>query len=331
MSLAARKRAQILAARLASSTAPDRAATVGRAGLVPARSADTPAGADLAPAPAAAPTGPAPASPARAPSSPATQLAAQMALRFTHDIRRLKEIRSTDGKVAAKREMLPAYADWVKGLLDAGAGAMPGIAGEILPTCMVWLIDVGAYEDALVLAEFVLRHRIPLPARYQRDAPSVIVEEIANKALKAQGANEAFPLDVLDQVEAMTAGLDLHDEIRAKLCKAIGVERLDRAEDMPAEESRDALAATLATLKEAARLNPRVGVKDRVKRVEKLLAAIDQAAAAPDQVETPAGAGVVASAPATPAKARAPRAPRAKAAPKKSAGKPAGASPRPRR
>ena len=122
--------------------------------------------------------------------SPAQQAAAQVALRLTHDLRTLKEIRSIDRKIEAKRQMLPEYRPWVQGILAADTGVGTGLAAEVVPTCMVWLIDVGDYDNALSLAEFVLRHKVPMPSRYQRDAATIIVEEIAEEK-KAEAAAPA--------------------------------------------------------------------------------------------------------------------------------------------
>lgn len=211
-------------------------------------------------------------------ASPAERAAAQIALRLTHDLRRLKEIKSIDRKIAAKREMLPEYKAWVEGVLSADAGVGDGIAASVLPTYMVWSIDIGAYADALDLVPFIFRHDVPMPSRYQRDAATTVVEEIADAALKAQNANETFPLDVLLQVDELTADHDLHDEVRAKLLKAIGVEQLRAAEALPAGDSKAALEATLKILCAAQKLNDRVGVKDRIKRTGKLLAAVSSTA-----------------------------------------------------
>ena len=203
-------------------------------------------------------------------------------LRFTHDLRRLKEIRSIDRKIEAKREMLPEYAAWIEGLIAADAGVGTGVAAEVLPTCLVWLIDIGEFGQALDLVPFLFRHQVAMPARYQRDAATIVVEEIATAAARAQNLGNAFPLDILERVDDLTAHLDLHDEVRAKLVKAIGIEQLRAAEDLPVQESKAALAATIATLRDAQRLNDRIGVRDRIKRADKLLAAVTAAEAEPE-------------------------------------------------
>lgn len=211
-------------------------------------------------------------------ASPAQQAAAQIGLRLAHDLRRLKEIRSIDLKIAAKREMLPEYRPWVQGILAADAGVGTGLAAEVVPTCMVWLIDVGDYDNALSLAEFVLRHKVPMPSRYQRDAATIIVEEIADAALRAQNAGNRFSLETLGEVLDLTFACDIHDEVRAKLLKAAGNEELAAGEAAEATAAAPFLKAALSALNEAQRLHDRVGVKDKIKRATKLLAAV---AAAP--------------------------------------------------
>ena len=108
-------------------------------------------------------------------------------------------------------------------------------------------------------------------------AATIVVEEIATAALKAQGAGASFPIAILERVADLTSHLDIHDEVRAKLLKAIGVEQLQEAEDLPADDGMAALAAAVSTLNEAQRLHERVGVKDRIKRGLKLMAAITAA------------------------------------------------------
>lgn len=248
MSLARRHRDRVLAAKTVA-FAPD-----GGASPAPAAALSTAAGVNSA--------------------RPVDRAIAEITLRYTHDLRRLKEIKAVSLKIAAKREMIPEYRDWIIGLVEADKGVGTGLAAEIPPTVMVWLIDVGAYADALRLGDFLLRHKVEMPARYNRDVATVLVEEIAEAALKAIAANESFELALLEQVELMTCFIDMHDEVRAKLAKAIGMERLDRLEN--GEASPDQLGdidAVLASLRNAQNLHARIGVKDKIKRAEKLRAA----------------------------------------------------------
>lgn len=199
--------------------------------------------------------------------------AAQVGARLRHDLQRLKEIRSIALKIAAKREMLPEYADWVAGLLSGAQTAGAGVSGDVLPTVMVWSIDVGDYAAAMPLIEHVLAHKVPMPQRYARDAATLVVEEIAEAAIKAQAADQPFGLAILEHVEALTAHDDMHDEVRAKLLKAIGFE-LDRtAQAATGTDVTPLLTRSLTAMKAAQALHDRVGVKTNIKAVEKRLTA----------------------------------------------------------
>jgi hypothetical protein len=270
MSLARRHRDRILAAQTVSAAA----APAGGAAAAPT----------AAPLPAVGAANP------PRPATPAQRAAAEIGMRLTHDLRRLKEIKSIDRKIEAKREMLPEYKPWTDGVLAADDGVGTGIAAEVVPTCMVWLIDIGSYDEALDLASFVLRHDVQMPTRYLRDAATIIVEEIAGAAIKIQNGGGSFPLAILDRVAELTAGVDMHDEVRAKLQKASGIEQLREAEAMEAGPgARTRLVAACETLRDAQRLHDRIGVKDRIKRAEKLIEA-NLAAMPPETDKEPGGA-----------------------------------------
>lgn len=202
--------------------------------------------------------------------TPAERAAASIAMRLQHDLRRLKEIQSIQRKIETKRELLPAYADWVAGLLLGGRNTGVGVAEDVLPTIMVWLIDTGDYARALELADHVVAYNVPLPSRYERSAPALIVEEIADAAIRAQTAKQSFPLDVLEHVEELTADADMHDQVRAKLHKAIGTELARAADDIDPTKPEFVVAAerALAPLREAVRRHDRVGVSGHIKRLE---------------------------------------------------------------
>lgn len=263
MSLARRHRDRILAAQTVSAAV----APAGGAAHAPA----------AAPLPAAGAT-----------SSPAARAANQIVLRMTHDLRALKETRSIAHKITKKREMILQYRDWIAGILGADNGVGTGLAADVLPTIMVWAIDIGDFDYALTLADFVLRHRVAMPKRYERDAATLIVEEIADQAIKLQNADQRFPVAILDRVQDMTFADDIHDQVRAKLLKAIGVELLAAAQDMEADPARGELASALSALREAQRLHDRIGVKDKIKRADKMLTAINAAVPALEQGGDPA-------------------------------------------
>lgn len=211
---------------------------------------------------------------------------AMILTRLTADLRTLKAIQSTERKVEAKRTMLPEYAAFVDGRLAADDHP---VADEILPTLMVWSIDVGEYERALQIAEHVLRHKLPMPARYNRTAGTVVLEEIAEAAIKALKLGEPFDLAVLDLTNELTASADRPDEAGAKLHKAIGLELVRQAEALAAADGQiDATMLdgtrhrALEQLIRAQTLHDRIGVKTNIDKLKKALAPPAAAPAAND-------------------------------------------------
>lgn len=225
-------------------------------------------------------------------------------LRMQVDLRRLKDIKSVANKIAVKQVMIGEYGAWIAGLLEAGRNADRGTlaptgADEVLPTIMVWAIDIGDWPRALELAGHVLRHDVALPARYKRDPATLIVEEVAEAALKAQAGGNVFPLDVLEQVEALVAGVDMHDEVRAKLLKAIGTELARGVDAASADDARRLAMDAIAQLTAAQALHDRVGVKTQIRTLEKTLAALPAPTPARPLQELERAVGAFQSAPDT--------------------------------
>lgn len=200
--------------------------------------------------------------------------AAQMRMRHTLDLRRLKEIKSVRAKIEAKREMLPEYAAWVEGWLKALEENGVAAPDEIVSTVMVWKIDTGDYAGALELADPLIDQGIALPARYARDTATLVVEEIAEAALTALTKGETFDLSILQQTEWLTQNADMHDEVKAKLFKAIGLEFVRRA-DLEADPNEKMVLQTNArqALVKARDLHERVGVKKDIDKLDRALRA----------------------------------------------------------
>ena len=227
-------------------------------------------------------------------NTPAARAAATVMMRLRHDLQRLKQIQSVQKKIDAKREMLPEYQAWCDGLLDAGRaagrGALPATgADEVLPTIMVWHIDTGDWSRALALAAFVLRFDVAMPKRYARNAATTVLEEIATAALKTQAAGDAFPLDVLEAVDELTRDIDMHDEPRAKLFKAIGTELARAAEAATGDAIPTTIDRAVEALTRAQDLHDRSGVKMMLKNLRKVKAAVIKAADPDPPTEPNAG------------------------------------------
>src|SRR5690606_36111718 len=95
-------------------------------------------------------------------------------------------------------------------------------------TVMVWYLDAGSFDDALRIAAYVIKYGLTLSDQYQRNVGTVLVDAVADAALAAQKAASnlaaAFPLQILQEVDTLTSGIDMPDQARVKLCKAIGYE-----------------------------------------------------------------------------------------------------------
>ncbi|MFC3581076.1 phage terminase small subunit [Sphingomonas hylomeconis] len=214
-------------------------------------------------------------------STPVDRAEAQVTLRLRHDLQRLKQIQSIEKKIATKREMLPEYWPWIDGLLDAARASGEGVQGEVLPTIMVWAIDTNDWARALDLAEYVLRHNIALPARYERQAATLIVEQLSENAIACFERNIIVPHDVLSRLYELAADRDMPDEVKAKLQKALGMdyaavidpELYPEASEEHRVSARDRAISHYAR---AVELNPRIGLKQKLEKLRK-----DAAAAAP--------------------------------------------------
>lgn len=181
---------------------------------------------------------------------------------------RLKQVQSNQGKAELKAQLLPEYEPYVQGVLAAGNGAQD----EVLTTVMLWRIDAADYPGALEVAEYVIKHGLNMPDRFERTTGTLIAEEIAEAALKAQKAGESFPLAVLEQAARITTEQDMPDQARAKLHLAIGKANAAKVPDENLT-STDVGYLVLAKghLAKAIDLHTNCGGKKDLERVERLI------------------------------------------------------------
>ncbi|WP_427184854.1 phage terminase small subunit [Bordetella bronchialis] len=206
---------------------------------------------------------------------PAGGVHALMMASLLQDMRRLKAIESVERKIAAKAQMLPAYRDYVDGVLAADAGG----ADEVITTLMVWHLDVGDFGRGLDLAAYVLRHGLTLPERYNRKVPALLLDEVADAVLEGRAPADEATLDALQRVAVLTDGQDAPDQARAKLHRALGETLARLAGEAPAGPKLEMARAALAQLNRAVSLNPGVGAK---KAIEQLTRTIKKAEANAD-------------------------------------------------
>lgn len=208
--------------------------------------------------------------------SPAAAAYAAKLAELGMDEERLRNIQSVEAKIAAKREMIEAYIPHVKGWIEGVDGGGTAFHDEIVVTMMLWLIDLGAFNGALELAERILAHDLPMPERYRRTTGCVVAEEIANRALVALGTGGAGTFDraVLEWTEGLTHEKDMPDQVRAKLKKALGMARMmdvdaiaDGDDGMAGMKSAQ-LHASRDDFVRALELDPSSGVKQLIKQLD---------------------------------------------------------------
>ncbi len=193
-----------------------------------------------------------------------------MLMQLADHKRSLKQIQSVERKIEAKRAMLPEYAAYIDGILQADSGRQD----EIVMTMMVWSIDVGDFARALQIGSYALRHGLLTPEQYNRDTATLLAEEIAEARLRGGHV----PVEDLVHVDDLTAGCDMPDEVRAKLKRALGE-----------AYGEGAPALAVAYLERAIELNKHIGAKkllDSLKRKAKAAAeapAVHPTEAAPDE------------------------------------------------
>ncbi|RQR50472.1 terminase [Burkholderia sp. Bp9140] len=174
------------------------------------------------------------------------------------DRRALKGVQSVTRKIELKRKLLPEYADYVAGVLTGGRGAQD----DVLVTIMVWRIDAGDYDGALAIATYALEHGLVMPDQFDRSLASVVAEQFADAALQSFMEDGTFEVASLETIAERTEQGDMHDQIRAKLYRALGY-AVQAAEPVRA----------LDYLRRALKYNERVGVKKDIDRLTKLVEA----------------------------------------------------------
>lgn len=175
-----------------------------------------------------------------------------MQAKLFEDTRRLKAIESIKAKCELKKELLPEYVPYVQGILSADSG----VHDDILMTVMLWSIDAGLYTEALDIGEYALRHALPMPDKYQRSTACVIAEEIAEASFDGPGMAH----DLLLRAETLTEEHDMPDQVRAKLCKALGLSLVETKPE-----------CALRHMQKAQDLNGKSGLKTQIKKLEKQL------------------------------------------------------------
>lgn len=185
------------------------------------------------------------------------------------DLNQLRNIESVERKIEAKRAMIERYRPWVEGALSAETA----VQDEIVANMAIWSIDVGDWPYALRLAAHMLAHGVALPERFDRKPATLFAEEFAEAGLKKP---PLIGLADLTAVLALIDGHDLHDQVGAKLHKALGLayqaqaDAFDATADNAIAGGKGALLdAALTHARRALELNSACGVKKQIEALER--------------------------------------------------------------
>lgn len=152
----------------------------------------------------------------------------QQLLQLNSDKNRLKNIQSKQNKIELKRQLIPNYKPYVEGILEV----KPGVQDAVITEILVWSIDIGDFDFALDIAEYILKYGLKLPDRFERSEACFVTEDIAEeflKLLKTEAGIDQKGLDQLVRLERLITDkslpqnrLDMPDEVKAKLYLALG-------------------------------------------------------------------------------------------------------------
>ncbi|UNK55010.1 phage terminase small subunit [Rahnella aceris] len=180
----------------------------------------------------------------------------QMLMKLRGDRQILKSIYSVEDKARRKRDMLPAYAPWIAGVLASDAGSQD----DVLMTMLQWSLDAGDIRGSFDMARYALKHDLRVPNN-KRPTPYLFAEDVALAAMRARSAGQAVSVDDLLTVIDMTLPHDMPDPVRAKLHKITGLVLRDNGQPEQA----------LTQLKRAMQLDSVAGVKKDIEQLERAL------------------------------------------------------------
>lgn len=183
-------------------------------------------------------------------SQPESQL---MLAKLGRDKNQLSKIESRVSKNLKKAEFLADYDAYIDGAIAADEG----IQDDVISTLMLWHIDCKNVDRALEIAEYVFKHDIKMPEQFTRPTATVVIEQLSDLALIESDHVTLDQLQALLQLVKVYE-LDMLDEVRAKLHKALGNALIDSDPEK-----------AINHFESASTLNPASGVKGTLKRLRK--------------------------------------------------------------
>nr|WP_025873059.1 phage terminase small subunit [Methylobacillus glycogenes] len=191
----------------------------------------------------------------------------RMLIQLAEHRRQLKAIQSQEGKATLKASLVEHYAAWTAGVIAGDTGAQD----EVLTTIMIWHIDAGSTAAAIPLIEYAIKHDLKLPDNYQRSLAVVVAEEAALVELRTAGS-KFIDIVSLNKINELTLNLDMPDQVRARLVKAIGLGTKEEADkQLEVQDKKVLFELALKHLNRALELDTKSGVKKEIQNLERII------------------------------------------------------------
>lgn len=183
------------------------------------------------------------------------------------DLARISAINGLAGRQALKREeLLPKYQEYVQRYCESGLN----FPNRVVVQVMVWLFDTAQFDDALELADFLIKQGQQMPERFKRrDIQTFVADAVCEWAYaeyKAGRSPEPYLSDLLPLVDGEW---QLTEQIPSKYHKLIGMRAIEAGQ----------LEIALKHLERSTELYAQAGNGTRIDKVRKALE--KQAAANP--------------------------------------------------
>lgn len=163
------------------------------------------------------------------------------------DVALLRSLPTTADRVEMKRDvLLPKWLPTVESYLELGKV----YANPVFAYCVIWLFDVGQYDQALDWAEIAIEQEQATPENIRSRFPAFVADQMLNWAEQASQAGEELEPYFSRTFENVTQRWRLHEEITAKWFKFAGLLML-RDEN---GQARAAAVDSVETLSNADRL-----------------------------------------------------------------------------
>lgn len=171
-------------------------------------------------------------------------------LALNEDVERVRSQPTIADRIEMKRsEMLPRWMPTVQEYLDAGKV----YKNPVFAWCIVWLFDVGDFEQALNWADIAIAQEQPTPDNIKSTFPAFVADTVLGWADETLSRGESVEPYFSHVFERVTASWRLHEEITAKWLKFAGLlllrdergeARATAHDDVALLEKADALLAT---------------------------------------------------------------------------------------